>query len=225
MSSAVPARMRAGALLITVPLAATGLILSVPAPASAASDATWDRLAGCESGGRWHLATGNGYYGGLQFSAGSWRAMGGTRYASLPHLATRAEQVDIAERLLDAQGWGAWPACSRHLGLTRADASGTPASVQAASRSSVRTAARRAARTAPRRAAHTTARAVRTRTASRVWRGRVIGVHVVRRGETLARIAAQHRVRGGWQALYAANRALLRSPNLIHPGQRLRIPG
>jgi Transglycosylase-like domain len=74
----------------------------------------WDRLAECESGGNWHISTGNGYFGGLQFSLSAWRAVGGTGY---PHQASREEQISRAERLLDLQGWGAWPACSRRLGL------------------------------------------------------------------------------------------------------------
>jgi resuscitation-promoting factor RpfA len=74
----------------------------------------WDRLAQCESNGNWHIATGNGYFGGLQFTPGSWRAAGGS---GMPHQASREEQIRVAENLLDMQGWGAWPACSRRLGL------------------------------------------------------------------------------------------------------------
>jgi len=74
----------------------------------------WDRLAECESGGNWSINTGNGYYGGLQFSLSSWRAVGGTGY---PHQHSRAEQIRRGEMLLDIQGWGAWPACSSRLGL------------------------------------------------------------------------------------------------------------
>jgi hypothetical protein len=74
----------------------------------------WDDLAQCESGGDWHVDTGNGYYGGLQFSASTWRAVGGSGY---PHEHGRAEQIRRAELLLDEQGWGAWPACSSKLGL------------------------------------------------------------------------------------------------------------
>jgi hypothetical protein len=85
--------------------------------ADAATARTWDRLANCESGGRWHINTGNGYYGGLQFSSGTWRAYGGRRFALQAHRATRAEQIRIAERVRHAQGWGAWPACSSRLGL------------------------------------------------------------------------------------------------------------
>jgi hypothetical protein len=96
------------------------------APADAASTATWDRLAGCESGGDWASNTGNGYYGGLQFSAGTWRAFGGRKYAKRADLATRPQQIEIAERVLAEQGWHAWPACSRKLHLSAADALGTP---------------------------------------------------------------------------------------------------
>ena len=78
---------------------------------------TWDRLARCESGGRWRINTGNGYYGGLQISAGTWAAFGGRRVAALPHHATKAQQVRVAERIRNGQGWGAWPHCSRVAGL------------------------------------------------------------------------------------------------------------
>jgi LysM repeat protein len=74
----------------------------------------WDALAQCESGGDWSISTGNGYYGGLQFSQGSWEAAGGS---GNPANASREEQIRVAENLLDQQGWGAWPSCSAQLGL------------------------------------------------------------------------------------------------------------
>lgn len=74
----------------------------------------WDRLAQCESGGNWAINTGNGYYGGIQFSQQSWNAVGGS---GLPSNASKAEQINRAEKLLAIQGWGAWPACSSKLGL------------------------------------------------------------------------------------------------------------
>ncbi|MFC7403048.1 transglycosylase family protein [Citricoccus sp. GCM10030269] len=77
----------------------------------------WQSLAQCESGGNWSINTGNGYYGGLQFSASSWAGAGGTQYAPLPHQATPAEQVATAEVLRANGGWGHWPACSASLGL------------------------------------------------------------------------------------------------------------
>lgn len=79
-----------------------------------ANAGVWDRLAQCESGGNWSINTGNGYYGGLQFSLSSWRAVGGS---GLPSQASKAEQISRAEALKARQGWGAWPACSSKLGL------------------------------------------------------------------------------------------------------------
>lgn len=89
----------------------SGSTSSAPA---VASGSVWDRLAQCESGGNWSINTGNGYYGGLQFSLSTWRAVGGTGY---PHQASRATQIQMGERLRAQQGWGAWPSCSAKLGL------------------------------------------------------------------------------------------------------------
>ncbi|TCO58405.1 resuscitation-promoting factor [Actinocrispum wychmicini] len=91
------------------------------APAPVISDGeVWDRLAGCEAGGNWAINTGNGYYGGLQFDAGTWRSNGGTAYAPLPNQATREQQIAIATKVRDARGgYSAWPACSKKLGLPR----------------------------------------------------------------------------------------------------------
>jgi hypothetical protein len=77
------------------------------------SYATWDALAECESGGDWHINTGNGYYGGLQFSLGSWQGVGGTGY---PHEHSRETQIAMGQRLYASSGWGAWPACTAELG-------------------------------------------------------------------------------------------------------------
>lgn len=85
-----------------------------PPPPSTNPASVWDRLAECESHGNWSINTGNGYYGGLQFSLKSWQWVGGAGY---PHQASKAEQIARAEILLDRQGWRAWPACSRKLGL------------------------------------------------------------------------------------------------------------
>ncbi|MDT5245555.1 MAG: resuscitation-promoting factor RpfE [Mycobacterium sp.] len=78
--------------------------------ASAESGVDWDAVAACESGGNWSIATGNGYYGGLQFTMGTWRANGG---AGSPHNASKAEQIRVAENVLRSQGIGAWPVCGR----------------------------------------------------------------------------------------------------------------
>ena len=82
--------------------------------ANAVDGATWDALAQCESGGNWSINTGNGFYGGLQFTQQSWNGVG---MSGSPATATRAQQIEAGERLLAIQGWGAWPACSAKLGL------------------------------------------------------------------------------------------------------------
>ena len=94
--------------VIGAPLAAA------PVAQAETGGATWDRLAQCESSGNWAINTGNGFSGGLQFTPGTWRAFGGTGMA---HHASREQQIVVAERVLAKQGWGAWPACSRKLGL------------------------------------------------------------------------------------------------------------
>jgi len=103
--------------VMTVPLA-LGTTLLVTSPAGAATDTTWDAVADCESGGDWGINTGNGYYGGLQFSDQTWDGHGGEAYAHRADLATREQQIAVAERTLANQGWGAWPTCSKRVGAT-----------------------------------------------------------------------------------------------------------
>ena len=98
----------------------TAAALMAAPTANAAPDSDWDRLAQCESGGDWSINTGNGYHGGLQFSASTWRAFGGGEFAPTANQATREEQIYVAEKTLEGQGWGAWPACSAKLGLNSA---------------------------------------------------------------------------------------------------------
>ncbi|WP_280234575.1 resuscitation-promoting factor [Nocardia cyriacigeorgica] len=78
----------------------------------------WDALAKCEAGGNWRINTGNGYYGGIQFDQSTWQRQGGLKYAPRADLATREEQIAIAEVTRARQGWGAWPSCTSRLGLS-----------------------------------------------------------------------------------------------------------
>ena len=95
--------------------AAVGLgVLSTPA-ASASAGHDWSGVAQCESSGDWSINTGNGYYGGLQFSQSTWAAFGGTDLAPRADLATKAEQIAVAEKVLAVQGPRAWPTCGRNL--------------------------------------------------------------------------------------------------------------
>lgn len=203
----------------TVGLAAVPLAAAIPfamaSPAQAATSSTWERLANCESGGNWHINTGNGYYGGLQFSAGTWDGNGGGRFASRADLATRSEQMLIAENVLDARGWSPWPACSSRLGLDKSDAGGTP-TADAAKPTDSRQVATRAA--SNRESAQAASRGRHRKAAP------THGMYVVRQGDTLSGIAGAKRVSGGWAHLYKINRSTIGSnPGLIRPGQRLSL--
>lgn len=89
--------------------------LALAANAGAATDDEWDRVAKCESGNNWGINTGNGYQGGLQFAPSTWSSHGGGKYAPSAHLASREQQIAVAEHVLASQGRGAWPVCGRGL--------------------------------------------------------------------------------------------------------------
>ena len=98
-------------------VAGAPLLAAAPA-ANAAPDSVWDRVAQCESSGNWNISTGNGFFGGLQFTSSTWRAFGGAQFAGSANQASREQQIIVAERVLAGQGWGAWPVCSRKAGAT-----------------------------------------------------------------------------------------------------------
>jgi hypothetical protein len=104
-----------GGALAVLPVA--GLVTATSASAAPAS--TWDRVAQCESSGNWAVNSGNGFYGGLQFTSSTWAAFGGHAYAANAHQASKAQQIAVAEKVLAAQGPGAWPVCSVKAGLTK----------------------------------------------------------------------------------------------------------
>jgi resuscitation-promoting factor RpfA len=108
--AAVPARRTLLRLAVTGAVALGSSVVTVGAAEAAGK---WDEIAACESGGNWATNTGNGFYGGLQFTLSTWESFGGR---GMPHHASRGEQIRVAERVLESQGWGAWPACSRKLG-------------------------------------------------------------------------------------------------------------
>ncbi|EST35541.1 transglycosylase family protein [Streptomyces roseochromogenus] len=181
-----------------------GIVLPLLAPAvsRAASASTWDRVAACESGGNWSTNTGNGNYGGLQFTQPTWVAYGGTAYAPRADLAGRAEQINVAEAVLARQGPGAWPVCSVRAHLARDGGQSAPARQPGV----------------PLHAAATSH--------SRGGTGqRSHATYTVREGDTLSGVARQISVHGGWQRLYEANRNVIGpDPDVIQPGQRLTLP-
>ncbi|MEU3029594.1 transglycosylase family protein [Streptomyces incarnatus] len=195
----------AGAALLGL-LAATG-------SAAAADNGVWDRIAQCESGGNWHISTGNGYYGGLQFSAHTWSAYGGGAYASTADRASRGAQIAVATRVQQAQGWGAWPVCSG-----RAGAMGSAPSQVSLDKGS--TTKKPAPSRTPRTSNTSTASNTPTTSKAPGHPSRGTGGYTVREGDTLSRIAARHGM--DWHRLYAANRSVIGGdPDLIVPGTHL----
>jgi nucleoid-associated protein YgaU len=190
-----------------------GIGLAGAAPAEAATTTVWDRVAKCESGGNWKINTGNGYSGGLQFAAGTWKGYGGGTYASQANRATKAEQIAIARRVLAGQGPGAWPTCGRRAGLTKsngkADRQATPSTNPGASKTTkVNDSAKKIAKkAAPKK--YSASASSKT-------------VHV-KRGDTLRKIATRYDVKGGWKGLWELNKKTIKNPNLIYIGQTIKI--
>jgi LysM repeat protein len=195
-------------------VAAVGAAVALPlvgaGSASAASVSTWDKVAQCESGGDWTINTGNGFFGGLQFSQSTWDAYGGSKYAATADKATKDQQITVAEKVLAAQGPGAWPNCGPKAGLTQnsgdpqVDPSGKEE--QAAKPAADKPAQKPAAKPAEKPAQQAE------------------GTYTVVHGDTLAKISRDKHIEGGWQKLYAANKNVVGgNPDLILPGQKLSL--
>ena len=177
---------------------AVGAPLAI-APAFASAEPNWDAIAACESSGNWAANTGNGYYGGLQFTPGTWAANGGT---GNPANASREEQIRVANNVLASQGIGAWPVCGKKGG------SGSAAPAKARTTAPTTSNGKKApARTAP--------------AAPVLVASNPAGDYTVVAGDTLSKIATAQNVAGGWQALYEKNKQYIGDPNLIVAGQKL----
>ncbi|GAA3870735.1 hypothetical protein GCM10023084_24750 [Streptomyces lacrimifluminis] len=204
-----PNRINRASLTVTAGSAGIALPLVGAGAADAADVATWNKVAACESTNDWNINTGNGYYGGLQFSQSTWEAYGGRVYAGRADLATKDQQIAVAEKVLKAQGPGAWPTCSVRAGLTRGgdtpdiNPSGNPGNSE--------------------RKSQRTVRDVKPQITPQSQAG-TAEMYTVVHGDTLSGIADDREVRGGWQRLYAANRTTIGTdPDLIVPGQRLNL--
>ncbi|QKW07026.1 LysM peptidoglycan-binding domain-containing protein [Streptomyces sp. NA04227] len=195
---------------VAAPLVATG-------SASAATASEWDKVAQCESGGNWSINTGNGYYGGLQFSSSTWAGYGGTQYASRADLATKEQQIAVAEKVLAGQGKGAWPSCGVGLSNTPYQGGGT---AEPAPQQETKPAEERSSRTEDRKAP-AKQETVKTPTGKKVAKGD--GEYKVVKGDTLSEIASEHKVKGGWQKLFKLNDDIVDEADLIYPGQRLHL--
>lgn len=196
-------------------ISAAGLALSVTAANAATDGATWDSLAQCESGGNWATNTGNGYSGGLQFSATTWAAYGGTGSAAD---ASREQQIAVAEQVQASQGWGAWPSCAAELGLSggggttavapqSAPVQSAPAQAPVEQAPAVQVPAD--AVTAPQHAAPVELSGE---------------TYTLEPGDTLSTVAGKLGVEGGWQSLADANMDTIANPDLVFSGQVLQLP-
>ncbi|WP_130800284.1 transglycosylase family protein, partial [Streptomyces otsuchiensis] len=211
-----PSPVSRASLTVTASGAGLALPLISAATAGAASSETWDKVAECESGQDWSIDSGNGHFGGLQFRQSTWEQFGGTVYAERADLATREEQMAVAEKVLDGQGPKAWPVCSERAGLTAGTAA--PDAGPRDAGQDVDTGAQRAAGTGN----DTRPAAASPRTAADT----ADALHEVVSGDNLSRIADDHGVSGGWQSLYELNRSTIgKDPHLIFPGQRLALAG
>jgi LysM repeat protein len=202
----------------------TGVAIAAPlmaaGNASAATASEWDTVASCESGGNWSINTGNGYYGGLQFSASTWAAYGGTAYASTANQASKSQQIAVAEKVLAAQGKGAWPTCGTGLSSATYSGGSSSSSSNSSSKSTTErsTTDTTASRSAERPAAKKT---VTTPTGKKVKKGD--GEYKVVKGDTLSSIAEKHKVKGGWQQLFKLNKDIIDDADFIFPGQQLHL--
>jgi resuscitation-promoting factor RpfA len=184
-----------------------GPALALAAPASAAPLSVWDSVAHCESTNNWSINTGNGYYGGLQFAQSTWAAYGGLQYAPRADLASKSQQIAVAEKTLAGQGWGAW-SCASMVGAYGSPENRDAGTSGGSSGTTVQTAAPAAA----------TQVQPATRSASSGS-----GSYTVKSGDTLSGIASA--LGTSWQALYNANRSIISNPNWIQVGQQLKTSG
>jgi hypothetical protein len=221
-----PRYVRTKKVIARAPVAAGATVVGLgvlSSPASAAPTHDWTGVAQCESGGNWSINTGNGYYGGLQFSQPTWAGFGGTELAPRADLATPAQQVQIAEAVLAGQGIGAWPTCGKFLteGTTPAAAT-TPATAPATTPATAPATAPAAEQPAPQAAPADDTAGGHDRSG---WdHDSATRDYTVRWGDTVKRIAAAHDQ--SWRELYERNADVIGSnPNRIRPGQVLVVDG
>ncbi|MCJ0870981.1 transglycosylase family protein [Streptomyces sp. AP-93] len=201
---------------VAAPLMAAGT-------ASAATAGEWDRVASCESGGNWSINTGNGYYGGLQFSSSTWAAYGGKTYAAQANQASKSQQIAIAEKVLKGQGKGAWPHCG--VGLSNSSYNGgsaqTPSKPKTQPKQEKKT---EAPKKETKRVEAPTTRSERPAAAPKAEAPKTgNGSYAVKSGDTLGAIADANNVSGGWEKLFELNKDIVSDADLIYPGQKLKL--
>ncbi|WP_030296967.1 transglycosylase family protein [Streptomyces katrae] len=201
---------------VAAPLMAAG-------SASAATASEWDRVAQCESGGNWSINTGNGYYGGLQFSSSTWAAYGGKAYAAQANQASKSQQIAIAEKVLKGQGKGAWPSCG--VGLSNSSYTGggttdTPKKTEQKTETKKTQPKKTEPKKETKRSEAPTTRSERSEAPAPKTGN---GSYEVKPGDTLGTIAEVNGVKGGWEKLFELNKDIVSDADLIFPGQKLKL--
>ncbi|AXK34532.1 LysM peptidoglycan-binding domain-containing protein [Streptomyces armeniacus] len=220
----------------TLALTAGGAGIALPlmgaGNANAASVDTWEKVAQCESTGDWSINTGNGYYGGLQFSQSTWESFGGTEYAATADQATKEQQIAIAEKVLAEQGPGAWPNCGPKAGLSQnsgdpdIDPSGQGGQAQAKPEAKAEPKAEPKSQPKAEAPAAGADKRDDAPAADRSKRDAKPTDYTVKSGDTLFKIAKSQGVAGGWERVYEGNREVIGDdPDLIYPDQRLSLDG
>jgi len=189
-----------------------------------ASSVNWDAVAKCESGNNWHINTGNGYYGGLQFDRGTWLSNGGGKYASRADLASREQQIAIADVLYSHRGLSPWPVCGKYgrSGSTVTKPTPTKTSTKKPS-----TTVNKAPKTytppkAPAKVPSTPTLTATTTCDPDQMQAVLFFQYIVVSGDTLSGIGVKFGVT--WQSIYEGNKDVIGSnPDLIYPGQKLII--
>lgn len=203
----------------TATVLGAGAALAVAAtPAHATDLSVWDRVANCESSGNWKISTGNGFYGGVQFTHSTWIAYGGGAYANNANGATKAEQIAIARRVLASQGPGAWPVCSKKAGLTRSTGGASSSALPVGGTATVTSSKARAVVSTKKATTKKKATTTKKVTVAKVS---AKGTYVVKRGDSLAKIAKAHGE--SWKTLWSKNKTTIKNPNMIRVGQIIKL--
>ena len=204
-----------------------GIGLATAAPAQAD---VWDRVAECESSGNWNINTGNGFYGGLQFTQQTWEGYGGS---GNPANASKSEQIRVAKKVLAGQGPGAWPVCSVEAGLTRSNGGATSGSSDNGSSQSSSNENNYSSNQSngsnnssesyePKHSNGNYSSESQYSLPKHSYEGS--GEYVtVQSGDTLAKIADRHNVEGGWEALWSINQDSISNPDVIMAGAEIEI--
>ncbi|MFE3602989.1 transglycosylase family protein [Streptomyces sp. NPDC059142] len=222
----------------------TGAAVAAPllgaTAASAATASEWDQVAQCESGGNWSINTGNGFYGGLQFTPSTWAAYGGNAYASRADQASKSQQIAVAEKVLAGQGKGAWPNCGVNLsgasysggstgagsdsGSSSSSSSNSGTSSNSGNSSSSGTQKSAPSQQAqPKQSTRDEAQPASRGQSRPATIKKGDGEYKVKSGDTLSKIATAHKVKGGWKKVFDLNKDIVPDADVIYPGQQLHL--